>query len=159
MPPTYTMVFKALMTVEGIGKQLAPQINFIEEAQPFVKEILAERYGPKRLMREGGELIRSLSTVVRAFPPTANQLMKQATRGELTFRLENDALKDLRDEHRAASMRVGRAIAFAGCVLAAVQIIDRPGTTVLGTNWMSFVLFCGGIAFITPLVIANVRGR
>ena len=36
MPPTYTMVFKALMTVEGIGKSIAPDMDFLAEAQPFV---------------------------------------------------------------------------------------------------------------------------
>src|SRR5699024_2857998 len=78
MPPTYTMVFKALMTVEGIGKSLAPDINFIDEATPFVREMLLERYAPARLLREAVTLASTTSHLLRAMPATASQVLEDA---------------------------------------------------------------------------------
>ena len=32
------------MTVEGIGKTISPELHFIEEIKPVVKDMLLERY-------------------------------------------------------------------------------------------------------------------
>ena len=39
------MFFKALMTVEGIGKQVSPNLDLISECKPYVEALVSERYG------------------------------------------------------------------------------------------------------------------
>ena len=92
MPPTYTMVFKALVTVEGIGKKIAPNLSLVDEAKPFIKEMLIERYDPKRLAREGLNSIEALSRAARVLPTQISRLMADVSEGRATLRLEHAGL-------------------------------------------------------------------
>ncbi len=159
MPSSYTMVFKALMTVEGIGKELAPDINFIEEAQPFVEEVVTERYRPERLMREGAETLNAMTRFVRTVPNVATHLLLDAQKGDLSFRVQSDALERFNAEYLSAARRQSQAIAFSGAVIAGVLAVDAGGPRLLGLSWLAIVLFCAAAWVGYPLFFSRLRMR
>jgi ubiquinone biosynthesis protein len=63
IPSDFMLVGKALMTIEGIGKELDPQLDVLAEAQPLFADILKHRYSPARL---GNELLRGVEQLSRA---------------------------------------------------------------------------------------------
>jgi ubiquinone biosynthesis protein len=63
IPSDFMLVGKALMTIEGIGKELDPQLDVFTEAQPLFADILKRRYSPARL---GNELLRGVEQLSRA---------------------------------------------------------------------------------------------
>src|SRR4029079_14648608 len=63
IPPDFMLVGKALMTIEGIGKQLDPDHDVFSEAQPHFLRLLRQRYSPQRL---GNDLIRGVEQLSRA---------------------------------------------------------------------------------------------
>ena len=63
IPSDFMLVGKALMTIEGIGKELDPQLDVFAEAQPLFADILRRRYSPARL---GNELLRGVEQLSRA---------------------------------------------------------------------------------------------
>jgi ubiquinone biosynthesis protein len=144
MPPTYTMVFKALMTVEGIGKTLAPDINLVDEAQPFVVELAAERYSPNRLMREAIDGLDGLGRFLRAFPHQANQLLRDLSEGRLSVRVEPAGLQDAISAARAIARRRNRAVVASACIVGGSFALSHDGATLLGIPAVSFALFAAG---------------
>lgn len=159
MPPTYTMVFKALMTIEGIGKTLAPEINFIDEAQPFVREVLAERYDPQRLLGQGVDLANSLSRFLRQFPDTASRLMSDAEQGRLRLRIQPEGLDRLAEARNREHRLQTRTIGFGACVMAgSVSLLaDLPRIAWLGIGWVPLALFVLGFLFGAPLIVGLLR--
>ncbi len=159
VPPTYTMVFKALMTVEGIGKTLAPDINFIEEAKPFVEEMLIERYNPQRLLKEAADTLSSLSRFMRRFPRVATRLFEDVSEGRLSGRVEIAGLDKLIAGQRKSRARQSRAMILASCVLGGALTLDSQALTVYGVSSISVVLFL--IAGMLGLVMAlgSFRGE
>ncbi len=137
IPQTYTMVFKALMTVEGIGKTLAPEVSLIDEARPFVREMLLERYSPQRLLREAGEAVAEASRFLRQLPQTANRVLQEAEEGRLTLRVELRELAEAAERQRRGSSLVARSIAFGSCAVAGALAADPtaalpPGPLAIG---------------------------
>jgi ubiquinone biosynthesis protein len=157
MPPTYTMVFKALMTIEGIGKTLAPDINFIAEAEPFVREVLIERYSPKRLLRESSELVGGVSRFLRMFPSAATELLLSAERGRLAFRVIPDGLDRHIEAHNREQRLATRTMGFGACMIAGSLALDVEMVTLLSMPWISVMLYCTGILFGAPLLIGLIR--
>src|SRR5262249_5347629 len=49
IPTDFMLVGKALMTVEGIGKQIDPDLDVFGEAQPYFFDLMRKRYSPQRL--------------------------------------------------------------------------------------------------------------
>lgn len=49
--PQLVLLQKTLLNIEGLGRQLYPQLNLWDTAQPFLERWLAERYAPQTVLR------------------------------------------------------------------------------------------------------------
>jgi ubiquinone biosynthesis protein len=110
IPPDFLLVGKALMTVEGIGKQLDPDLDVFGEAQPYFVDILKERYSPQRL---GNELMRVGEQLSRAgmdMPLQAREVLEDLRLGRLVVKTADPGLPTAAD-------RLGRRL-FSGLVVA-----------------------------------------
>jgi ubiquinone biosynthesis protein len=114
IPTDFMLVGKALMTLEGIGKQLDPDLDVFGEAQPFFIAILKKRYSPQRL---GNELIRGVEQLSRAgfdVPIQAREVLEDLRLGRLVIKTADPGLP-------AASDRLGRRL-FSGMVVASTTL-------------------------------------
>lgn len=62
--PQLVLLQKTLLNIEGLGRQLYPELNLWDTAQPFLERWLAERYAPqtilKRLQQEAPSWLETL---------------------------------------------------------------------------------------------------
>ena len=158
MPPSYTMVFKALMTIEGIGKTLAPDLNLLEEAKPVVRDLLVERYDPRRMLRQGIDTLNAFSRFLRQFPITATQLLHDAENGELELQVNVDRMDELIRTRAREDRRRTRAILSSGSAVAGAIAMQAGEGALLGLNGPAFVLFAIALALGGPLVLGSLRG-
>ena len=52
LQPQLILLQKTLLNIEGVGRQLDPQIDIWAVARPVLERILVERYSPRRTLRE-----------------------------------------------------------------------------------------------------------
>ena len=64
LPSDFALLVKALLLIEGIGRELDDTFNILEIAEPFARELLRKRYRPeealKRVLHDGkdyGEML------------------------------------------------------------------------------------------------------
>jgi ubiquinone biosynthesis protein len=110
MPTDFTMMFKAILTTEGLAKSIAPDIDPIELARPYILEMVEERYSPERLKQIAIADFSVLSRMFRSIPNSLPELLEQTRAGKLQIGLTNDNLDRLAG---ASEQRVGRAIRTA----------------------------------------------
>ena len=114
IPTDFMLVGKAIMTLEGIGKQLDPDLDVFGEAQPYFLDILKKRYSPQRL---GNELIRGVEQLSRAgydVPLQAREILEDLRLGRLVVKTADPGLP-------VASDRLGRRL-FSGLVVASTTL-------------------------------------
>ncbi len=114
IPTDFMLVGKALMTIEGIGKQLDPDLDVFGEAQPYFIKLLRQRYSPQRL---GNELIRGVEQLSRAgydVPLQAREVLEDLRLGRLQVKTPDPAIEPAAD-------RLGRRI-FSGLIASASTI-------------------------------------
>jgi ubiquinone biosynthesis protein len=114
IPPDFMLVGKALMTLEGIGKQLDPDLDVFGEAQPYFMKLLRQRYSPQRL---GNELLRGVEQLSRAgydVPLQAREILEDLRLGRLVVKTADPELPVVVD-------RLGRRL-FSGLVVAATTL-------------------------------------
>jgi ubiquinone biosynthesis protein len=102
------------MTLEGIGKQLDPELDVLGEAQPFFLKIIKERYSPQRL---GNDLIRGVEQLSRAgydVPIQAREVLEDLRLGRLVIKTADPGLPGAAD-------RLGRRM-FSGVVVASMTV-------------------------------------
>jgi ubiquinone biosynthesis protein len=114
IPTDFMLVGKALMTVEGIGKQIDPDLDVFGETAPYFLEILRKRYSPQRL---GNELWRGVEQLSRAgydMPMQVREVLEDLRLGRTSMRTEDPGLPPAAD-------RLGRRI-FTGLTTAALIV-------------------------------------
>jgi ubiquinone biosynthesis protein len=152
MPPTYTMVFKALMTVEGIGKTIAPDMDFLAEAQPFVERMMVERYSLERLTAQAVETLSGLSRLLRIAPDAGLSFVESVRQGTFTVVVEPRGLDKLVAAQRAGARLQAAALGFVGCILGLGMLYGRPGPTVSGYHVLPVLFAVAALFFAIPLV-------
>jgi ubiquinone biosynthesis protein len=103
MPTELLMVGKALMTVEGVGKEIDPDLDVWTALRPYFLKLLWKRYHPERIGRELLRLAGQLGTAVTNLPRQVHGILDDLHRGRLELRVHDPALP-------AAGDRLGRRI-------------------------------------------------
>ena len=111
IPADFLLVGKALMTLDGVGKEIDPNLDVFEEARPYFMDLLRKRYAPERIAGDMWRGIERLSTVAYDMPQQMREIMDDLRTGRLTVRTKDD------DESRVLD-RLGRRV-FAGLVVCA----------------------------------------
>ncbi len=130
IPTDFLLVGKALMTVEGVGRQLDPELDVFEEVKPLFLDIVKKRYSPERLGNELLKRIERLSGATENMPAQLQEVLEDLRLGRLSIRTQ--------DPGGPATMdRLGRRV-FSGLVVAALL---TSGAWILSTKF----LIVGGV--------------
>ena len=132
VPPDFVLVGKALITIEGVGKEIAPDFDIIAESRPLFLELLRKRYSPQRL---GNEFLRRMERLSGA----TSQLPEQFAEILEDLRLGRLAIHTTDTEMAGASDRLGRriftALVASASLLAGTALLTqgypRLGATLL----------------------------
>ncbi len=117
MPTDFTMMFKAIITTEGMAKMIAPETDPIELARPYIMQMVTDRYSPDRLKQVAIADFALLSRMARSLPHSLPAVIEDVRAGKLTFRLNNDTLDRQREAADARSRRMIRTALTIACLV------------------------------------------
>jgi len=69
---------KTLLNIEGLGRDLYPQLDLWQTARPLLKSWYRERTRPRRLLGEARQHLPELVQMLRATPPLVRRLVHEA---------------------------------------------------------------------------------
>ena len=155
LPSDLSLMFKALITLEGLGRQYDPDFHITDHLTPLVKSALAERYQPDALMRRGRSAVSEFMSVVGGVPRDLARFLREARRGKTRIDLD---LKRLDSYGRQLDRTLDRAtvgIMTASLVIgSAIVLTVQDGPTVLGIPVLPAVgLFGYVLAFLNSVWI------
>lgn len=123
MPPDLTLLFKALITLEGLGYQLDPDFHMIDHLTPFVQRVLEARYSPQALAKRGRHALREVADVLFGLPRDVARLFRQARRGRLRIDLDLKRLDHFGVQLNQAANRLTMGVLTASLVVGSSIIM------------------------------------
>ncbi len=114
VPAELLMVGKAIMTVEGIGRQIFPELDLARELKPHLAQIVGLRYSPERITNDLIHLVTRLSNAATDFPARAEDLLEDMREGRISVEIRQPSLTQAAD-------RLGRRL-FAAVVIGALVV-------------------------------------
>ncbi|MBB6092797.1 ubiquinone biosynthesis protein [Povalibacter uvarum] len=118
MQPQLMLIQKTLLQIEGVGRQLYPDLDLWETAQPLLRQWMQERYSLKSMMKQTRAQLPGLIDSLRAAPQLLQQVVQRASDGRLNVPVASKELETLRQEIREDGRRrditVISAIALLG---------------------------------------------
>ncbi len=140
--PQLVLLQKTLLNIEGLGRQLYPELDLWETAKPFLERWMREQVGPRALARA---LRRELPTVLPLLPELpglVHELLRRQRDGQLVIRTRSDNAEQLaRDlKHRTrqrdglmlgGGLLLGAIVLFLGSEVLALGMLATAGAGML----------------------------
>lgn len=126
-PADLTLLFKTLITLEGLGQQLDPHFHMIDNVTPFVERIIQQRYTPHALFARGSKSVREALEVVADLPRDLHQLLRDVRRGRIKVDLDLKRLDHFGHQLDRASNRITMGILTASLVVGSSIIMTVEG--------------------------------
>ncbi|MEW6119531.1 MAG: AarF/UbiB family protein [Pseudomonadota bacterium] len=127
LPADLTLLFKTLITLEGLGQQLDPSFHMIDHVTPFVERIIQQRYTPGALMARGRKSLREALEVLADLPRDLRHLLRDARRGRVKVDLDLKRLDHFGHQLDRASNRLTMGILTASLVVGSSIIMTVEG--------------------------------
>jgi ubiquinone biosynthesis protein len=123
LPPEVFTVVKALGQVEHLVRELAPELDLLEQARPFVREIHTRRMAPRRVLREFLHFGGDTMTALRALPLDFRRVAAQLRDGKAKVNFRVEGLRPLNETLERVTNRLAFAVVLAALIVASALVI------------------------------------
>ena len=142
VPSDLTMLFKALITLEGLGRQLDPDFQIVGHLTPFVRQIIIDRYMPTALFKRGRRGLESIFYAVTGLPGDVSQVLRAAARGQLKINLDLKRLDHFGHQLDHSTNRLTMALITAALIIgSSIVMTVKGGPTLFGLPAFGFLGF------------------
>lgn len=124
-PATFTFVMRAFSTLEGVGKGLDPEFNFMEVAQPYAMQLMTNTNGPNgsTIFDEIGRQAAQVGTAALGLPGRIDDTIDKLERGDLKVRVRS--LESERVIRRLSAIQLGTnyTVLFSALLICATLLV------------------------------------
>ncbi len=141
IPPDFLLVGKALMTIEGVAKEIYPDLDVLSESKPFFLELLKKRYSPQRIGNELWRGIERIGSSTYDLPQLSREVLEDLRLGRLAVSTNDTKLPGALD-------RLGRRLftaALASAFTVAAVLARGAGEPRLGIGLFAMAALVLGL--------------
>jgi len=118
--PQLMLLQKTLFNVEGLGRQLYPELDIWQTAAPVLRSWMRTRMSPRTILRDLRRGLPDVIEIVNALPALAKRLVEQAQDGTLRLPVDPEPLHALRETLVTSNRRRDRVLLGAALIVSAV---------------------------------------
>lgn len=140
-PATFTFVMRAFSTLEGVGKGLDPDFNFMAVAQPFALQVMSENLpSSSNIIDQLGRQAAQISTSTFGLPRRIEDTIEKLDRGDIRIRVRAQESDRLLRKMSGMQLATNYTLLFCTLVLSA--------TLLFTSGWEIPAAIVGAIALI-----------
>jgi ubiquinone biosynthesis protein len=114
--PQLVLLQKTLLNIEGLGRQLYPDLDLWATAKPFIERWMDEQVGFRALLNGAKVNLPKLLENLPYMPNMLHDIMQQTSQHKLKMQWESRQLEELRKEMRQ-SQRINHFLIAAGILI------------------------------------------
>jgi len=142
--PQLILLQKTLLNIEGLGRELYPQLDLWQTAQPVLRRWMNEQVGGRAVIDSIRDNLPQLREALRELPGALKQLADQASEGNLRFRMESPELERIQRElewqrRQRYLLFAAGTLAVCGTLLLALGSVTWLGGLLLGAAGLAFL--------------------
>jgi ubiquinone biosynthesis protein len=123
LPADLLLLIKAIVTIEGVGRQIDPEFKMVQHAMPVVQRLALAQHRPSVLARRAAGAGRDALGLARTLPRDVAMLLKKAGGDGLQIQFVHRNLDFFVHEMDRSSNRLSFAIIIAAIVVGSAVVI------------------------------------
>ncbi|MGF1459491.1 MAG: ABC1 kinase family protein [Leptolyngbyaceae cyanobacterium] len=156
-PATFTFVMRAFSTLEGVGKGLDPEFNFMEAAKPFATKLMSNNdlsNSTESLFGEIGRQAAQVGSTAFGLPRRLEDTLSKLERGDVRVRVRSIETDRILRRISSVNMATNYTLLVGAFVLSATILL------VYGFLWLAIAAFAvAGVSGIALLRLMLQIGR
>jgi len=154
--PQLLLLQKTLVNIEGLGRELYPDLNLWKTARPHLERWVTDRTGIRGLIKGTRENIPYWIDRLPELPTGMLDLLERIREGRFKFEWKQDELENLRKEIRAGNRRTILAIIGATLMIGCFILLGF-NNPILGLSDTTFITWILGAAGTVILYLSYIR--
>jgi ubiquinone biosynthesis protein len=131
-PAQFTLMFKALMTIESFAVSLDGDFQIVEHLRPYARKIALQQFDPRRGLRVLRTALRQAGELAYSLPGDVYALAGKFRRGQFQLRVHHEHLENLVHTLDRSSNRISFALIITGLLIASSFLVGQRGADVFG---------------------------
>jgi ubiquinone biosynthesis protein len=116
-PGDLILMIKALITIEGVGKQLSPTFNLIDYAKPTIEKLVKSQLSFGAIKSRSEASVLMWAQLAERLPDDATRLLDRIRRNRLQLNVEIDSINQMTDAVDRSSRNISWALIIAALIV------------------------------------------
>jgi len=144
--PQLILLQKTLFNIEGLGRELYPELDLWKTAHPILRRWMDEQVGGRAMLRNLREDLPQIREALRELPGVIRYLSAQISRGNLQVRVQAPELREIRDQLKKQQkqrywLAVGATTIITGTLILTAGFLPQLAWTLIAAG--VFATFAG----------------
>ena len=140
--PQMILLHKTLFNIEGLGRELYPQLDLWKTAHPVLKRWMSEQVGGRAMLDDLRQNLPQMRDALRQLPEVIHHIAEQAKTGGLKFNMNSAELREISRGLEAQKWQRFWLTVTATGGISGTLLLALDGSTILG----SILLGIGAVA-------------
>ncbi len=127
LPPRYTLLIKALATIEQVGRDLDPSLDVASQIRPYVEKLLNRRYSARRVVRDVSGAVWDMVKLGRSLPDDVRELVSSFKSEGLRVTLSREDMRHLTDSHERSANRMTFGMIIGALIVGSSLLMQVSG--------------------------------
>ena len=122
--PQLVLLQKTLLNIEGLGRQLYPELDLWHTAKPFLENWFHERIGPKAKIKKAIEQIPEIAEHFPEIPSLVYRVLDDAANAKFQVQTQSQELSALREQMSRNNRVTVSAILMSALMISAALLLS-----------------------------------
>jgi ubiquinone biosynthesis protein len=123
VPVHFFLLARSLFTVEGVARNLDPEIDVTELARPFMIKVVGRKYNPLEFGKRMLNAVFEMGTYMEDFPRDLKNAIRKINTGEIKVDIQHKGIDPVVHTIHRVSKQIVSAVIISGLVIGSSLLI------------------------------------
>ena len=154
IPVDLVLLSKGMITAEGLGRELDPKFNLIEESRPYVEHLIKKRISPLKLFKGTLLDLLNLRKDFSKLPKHTSEILERLKEGQLKLQLEHKDVAELEREVGRSSNKIVLGVITAALIIGSGLVLNSGRA-----NLIAYFGFFMASILLVILLYSGIRNK
>ncbi|MFC5873467.1 ubiquinone biosynthesis protein [Chryseobacterium arachidis] len=155
MPDYFYLLFKGITLIEGVGRNINPDLDVVKSLSPFTKKIFTRKISPQNLLKTGVDRMMNFTDNVDEIPKELRSVLQKLDENKFTVSSEIKNIEKTNQLIKSSIINLILAMILGANIIAtAIVFVSESGPRI---GEMSLVAVLGFIFSVLLVIIILLR--
>lgn len=155
MPDYFYLLFKGISLIEGVGRNINPDLDIVKSLHPYTKKIFTKKISPKNLLKTGMDRMMNFTDNVDEIPKELRSVLQKLDENKFTVSSEIKNIEKTNQLIKSSIVNLILAMILgANMIATAIVFVSESGPRI---GEMSLIAVLGFIFSVLLILILLLR--